>query len=219
MDDILHIETINFIKNEMCIEPEQYITRIVTYEKSIQKVFRGLGVYLTENDTDKNEWNDNYLCKVYALLDTHNITQGDLPNEYETADILIRSFARYKKWGLLELYCRAESDAWDPLPKISTSLYSHMDELNKEEFDKLPHELTIYRGTSYEEYKYCGYGSDSQYDGYGQSWTLDKQKAEYFAYELGEEKYEDTRRAVMKAKIDKKMFTPIYYQNKNVQLM
>ena len=196
MNNIFTVETINFIKNEMCINPEEYISKIQLYNERIQSVFKNLGIYLIESReiTDEFSIDDTYRLGAYSLLTSNGLDLSEVKNEFEIADIMIRAFSRYKRHGLLHLYTGAESDCWDPLPTITKSLYNEMEQWEQNIFDKFNNILTIYRGTSYQEYEsYI----------FSQSWTLDKDKAGYFAFQLGEDKYIGTERVVIEAKIGK----------------
>ncbi len=198
MDQILTYGAIDFIKNKMCIDPEEYISRMKKYDEHIKYVFKELVIHLLDQEQNFKDYSMHsaYIDKAYKILTNNGFNIDLVKEEFEVADIMIRAFSRYRKHGLLHLYTGAESDHWDPLPKITKSLYMEMQEWDKKEFDNFDNILMIYRGTSYLEY-------ENPEKDYSQSWTLDKEKAKYFAFELGEAKYINTDRVIIEAKIAK----------------
>ena len=192
MSNVFTPQTIYYIEKDMCIDSQKYIDKISQYEPSIQKKFTKLGTYLliTNIHANKDLREDPFNINAYMLLEKYDF---DFDCN-QTAENIIDSFSRYKKYGLLALYTGANSDLFDPLPRITTSLYLEMGDIEQREFNNFSDIITIYRGTSLIEY-------NSKI--YSQSWTLDKKIANDFAYKIGKSKYLDTERVIIKAEIYK----------------
>ncbi len=193
-------ETIDFMQNKMCINPQIYIDKISSFNGKSQMIFKELGALLQTTGLSPNmdiKSDPLYLEAYYIAQDKLN------KSEFEVAEVFIDSFMKFKKYGLLELYRLSESDIWFPLPIITFSLHHEMKNIDIEELDKKETVLTIYRGTSHEEFETKGKGYNGEYSRFSQSWTLSLDIAKKFAFELGKEKYRGTERVVMKAKINK----------------
>ncbi|TLP36214.1 hypothetical protein [Arcobacter arenosus] len=181
----------NFIINEMCVDVEVYQKRISLYSDGLDYIFEEVGDYLLNYEilTDREQFIED-VCK---FIDKYGVLSEET---YETLHILIRAFKIYKTGGLLELYLYNESESWEPLPKITKNLYHLMTESDKKTFNNLPDIVEIYRGTSIIE-------SEGNILDFGQSWSLDIEKARYFAYELEQEEDKNLDRIVLKCEVFK----------------
>lgn len=111
---------------------------------------------------------------------------------------------REKGEGLLSLFLFSESDSWEPLPKIKRNLYSEMRKEDQIYYDGLSNEVLLYRGTSIEEY---------ESGKFGQSWSLKKGIANYFAFDLSQEKDNCGVRIVIKTMVKKENIYAYSSQN------
>ena len=185
-------EVREYMTSKMGIDLKVYDDRITKYSLEHIELFKELGNYLLTkelDDTCESDFQDSSWEFVRKY--------GNLSEETEeTIHILIRAFKIYRFNGLLELYHYTETDDWEPLPIVSESIYSEMTDCDKKTFDAFPTHITIYRGTSEKE-------SNGSISNFGQSWTTDINKAEYFAFELEQAKDSGTMRVVLEAKISK----------------
>ncbi len=188
MESIFNKMTKAYMQNEMCLNIEVYENRINQFSYEFKEFFGKLGNLLLQTD-------DVAMLKKYTLLllEEFKIEESLHPKTYDTAVVLTNAFRSYKKGGLLALYHHTASDQWEELPVIRKSLYSEMRQSDQNVYNSLSEKVTIYRGTSFEEYE------SKQYS---QSWTMDINKAHEFAYDLGSrEKYNNSRRVVMENQI------------------
>ena len=118
--------------------------------------------------------------------------------EYYTFDSIRHAFISFKAGGIYNLYKHREAECWYPkvLIRNNMGISSNVDDLDSE--------ITIFRGTSKEEY-------DSAI--YSQSWTLYRKVAEEFAFKHYEnqEDYKTTSRIVLQTSISK---NHVYYYDK-----
>lgn len=198
--DIFNSKARNFFDNKMCIDRLIYEKRIAEYPESYYGYFRELGQFLIETNIDNPM---QFIDDSKKIQTKHNIV---LEEALETAHVLIHAVKlfREKNCGLLALFLFAESDSWEPLPKIRMSLYSEMIKEDQVFYDDFPDEITIYRGTSMEEYTSGKFG---------QSWTLSVDVANYFAFGLKQEKCNSHDRIVIKTQIQKEILYA--YSNQN----
>ncbi len=187
---IFDCKTKRFFENKMCIDISVYEDRIVTYSKNDFTFFGELGRFLVESDID----NPDFIEDSKKLQEQHSIKSEE---SIETAHVLtyaVKIF-REKDGGLLTSYLLTESEIWQPLPKIEKSLYDEMAAADQEIYNNLPNSnITIYRGTSLNEYESANFG---------QSWSLDKAQANHFAFNLQQEKDNCGARVILCAMIDK----------------
>ena len=179
-----------FFEKRMCIDISAYEDRIVKYSKNDFTFFGELGRFLVESDIGSPD----FIKDSAKLQARHNIKSEE---SIETAHVLTYAvkFFREIDGGLLASYVLIESENWQPLPKIEKSLYNEMHTADQEIYNNLPNSnITIYRGTSLDEYE-----SGS----FGQSWSLDKAQANLFAFNLQQEKDNCGVRVILSAMIDK----------------
>ena len=189
--NIFDYKTKVFFKNDMCINISIYEERIMKYSKEHVDYFRELGRFIIGYNIDNPM---QFIDESQKLQKKYKISSD---NSIETAHVLTHSVKlfREKGGGLLSLFLFSESDSWEPLPVIKKSLYSEMDEEDQIFYDNLPDKVMVYRGTSMKEY---------ETGKFGQSWTLDKSVAKYFAFKLTQEKDNSVGiRIVLKTCIDK----------------
>jgi L-rhamnose mutarotase len=189
--NIFDYKTKVFFKNDMCINISIYEERIMKYSKEHVDYFRELGQFIIEYNIDNPM---QFIDESQKLQKKYKISSD---NSIEIAHVLTYSVKlfREKGGGLLSLFLFSESDSWEPLPVIKKSLYSEMDEEDQIFYDNLPDKVMVYRGTSMKEY---------ETGKFGQSWTLDKSVAKYFAFKLTQEKDNSVGiRIVLKTCIDK----------------
>ena len=99
----------------------------------------------------------------------------------------------YPHENILNRYMLTNQRIGESLPLIKVLLFEYMRTEDIRYYEKLPDEVMIYRGTSLDEFK------GSVFD-VGQSWTLNKEVARFFAYD-----YYNTseNRCILKATINK----------------
>jgi len=98
---------------------------------------------------------------------------------------------KYEHENILDRYMLTNKLIGEDMPIITESLKKYMAKEDIEFLNALPSEVTIYRGTDLKELT-------SDY--YGQSWTLNKEVADFFAYKHYRT---DKNRCVIKATIKK----------------
>ena len=190
-----------FFKSNMCIDMAIYEKRIMQYSKEHIDYFRELGQFIIEYNIDNPM---QFIDDSQKLQKKYKISSED---SIETAHILTQAVKlfREKGGGLLSLFLFAEPDSWEPLPVIKKSLYSEMDKEDQIFYDNLPDKVIVYRGTSMAEY---------ETGNFGQSWTLDKSVARYFAFKLTQEKDDSIgMRVVLNTYIDKSSIYAYSRQN------
>ncbi len=202
--DIFNSKTRNFFDNEMCIDRLIYEKRIAAYPKEYYSYFGELGQFLIETKIDNPL---QFIDDAKEIQTKHKIV---LDEAFETAHVLMHAVKlfREKRGGLLSLFLFTESDSWEPLPEIRINLYSEMIKEDQVLYDAFPNEITVYRGTSMEEYASRKFG---------QSWTLSVGVANYFAFGLKQEKCNSHNRIVMKAQIQKEIL--FAYSNQNQETL
>jgi hypothetical protein len=119
-------------------------------------------------------------------------------NAMKIYDELYHALRSYVSEGLEGLYIHRAAECWYPKVIIKSIIG------DGNYIDELDDIITIYRGTSKDEF-------DSK--AYSQSWSLENTQAGNFAFihYIGHEKYLNTTRVVIEAKINKK---DIYYYRK-----
>jgi hypothetical protein len=184
-------KTIEYIENEMYTNYQVYKDRIDKYSHNNLDLFEEVGGYLLNcmiKDTD------DFIEEAWKFVNN----KGEFCDETnETLHIIIRAFRILKLNGLLDLYLYNESDSWEPIPVIKYNLLSQMDSRSIQTYNDFDETITIYRGTSIQE------GNSNPNDS-GQSWTINIDKARYFAYSLNQDKDKVKIRVVLECKIQKK---------------
>jgi len=102
---------------------------------------------------------------------------------------------KYPHENILQRYEMTNKLIGENMPLISESLIPYMSSEDIKIFNSLPYTVTIYRGTHLNELL------DENAD-YGQSWTLDKNIAEFFAFEHFNSNNKNNR-CIIKAEIKK----------------
>ena len=163
----------------------------------------------------------DYMLALKAPLEYGSILNNKKNNEYfrerlinfayekkideDTQESLIfnsicNAFVCFKKGGIYDLYKFLQAE--DPYLKMIIRVKI---EHEKNNIESLPEEIVIYRGTSKEEF-------DS--NKFGQSWTLDKNIADEFAFKhyAHQEGYKNTIRVILKTDFKK---SDVYFFNEN----
>jgi len=136
--------------------------------------------------------------ELYAFFKKFNFDDDSM--EHFIFDNIRHAFINYCQGGILEVYKHREAEGWYPKIIIDSNLGDRND------IERLNNEVVIYRGTSKDEYNSKTFG---------QSWTLDEEIANKFAFEHyeGQPDYENTTRVILKAKINKQHI--YYYKEEN----
>lgn len=206
--DVFSEEGKLFLKDKMCICLEDLNDKILNDAPDEKDFFKYLiDFFLTlKFPHDYNikleyyEGSDNrdFLEEQLAIfLSSKNLEEDT--NAMIIYNELYHSLRSYVGEGLVGLYIHRATECWYPKVIIKCIIGggNYIDEL-----DDI---IIIYRGTSKDEFE-SGV--------YGQSWSLEKTQAEEFAFihYKGHEKYLNTIRVVIEAKINKK---DIYYYRKS----
>lgn len=205
--DVFSKEGELFLKDKMCICLEDLNTKILNdafeekdFFKCLIDFFLKLEFpydYNNKLEYCEQEENRNFLQEnLERLFLTNNVEEDtNAMKIYEELYHALRSFVGE---GLEGLYIHRASEFWYPKVIIKSIMG------DKSFIDELDDIITIYRGTSQDEF-------ESRI--YGQSWSLEMTQAENFAFVhyKGYEKYLNTIRVVIEAKINKK---DIYYYRK-----
>ncbi len=144
-------------------------------------------------DKDQNRKDIN--SKIYDFLENCGLTEES--KEHFIFDNIRHAFINFKNGGLLELYQYREAEVW--YPKIVIDSFIGI----KEDIDKLDKTITVYRGTSKEEY---------ESENFGQSWSRDKEEAKKFAFKYykSQPNYKNTLRVILSIEILKESI--FYYK-------
>ena len=197
-----------YITNEMSICIDDLTYKILNDVPKNSLFFNDLFEYMIElelphsydldvsspiND-ENNEFLNNKLCDFFK-----NSGFDEKSLEYFIYDNIRHAFLHFKEGGILQMYQHREAEIWYPKVIIKKFLGIQTD------IDKLENKITVYRGTSREEY-------DSKK--YGQSWTLNENVAKEFAFihYSSQEDYQNTKRVLLSTVVDKKS---IFYYDKN----
>ena len=151
-----------------------------------------------ELDNSNNEDNNDYLNeKLFEFIKKYNIEEYS--PEYFIFDNLRHTFTNYCEGGVYLMHKYREAEGWYPKIIINKNIGTRID------INDLDIEVTIYRGTSKDEYNSKEFG---------QAWTIDKNIANEFAFihYSGQEDYQNTSRVVLKAEINR---NNIYYFNRD----
>lgn len=205
--DIFSEEGELFLKDKMCICLKDLNAKILDDASDEKDFFKCLiDFFLTlefpYNDNgnleyyERSENADFLLHQLEDFVSSKNLEEDT--NAMKIYDELHHALRSYVCEGLEGLYIHRAAECWYPKVIIKSIIGdgSYIDEL-----DDI---ITIYRGTSKYEF-------ESRV--YGQSWSLEKTQAENFAFVhyKGQEKYLNTIRVVIEAKINKE---DIYYYRK-----
>lgn len=196
----------DYLKNKMNIDLNHLFEEINKFpdDKSLIKEFLEILVSINlpykefelgDSEFYKNQEYFNEQCKKF--WDKNNINNEK--DGYYIFDNLRHSFYSYKFGGLIQLYERAEKEDWYPKIVINSFLGK------QEDIDLLDNEITIYRGTSFNEYE-SGI--------FSQSWSLDEDIARKFAFVhySGMINFSSTDRVLLKTVVNK---DSIFYYDKD----
>jgi hypothetical protein len=196
-----------FLKDKMCICLEDLNAKILRDALEEKDFFKCLIDFFLKlefpydynNKLEYCEGSDNrdFLEEQLAIfLSTKNLEEDT--NAMIIYNELHHALKSYVGEGLEGLYIHRAAECWYPKVIIKSIIG------DKSFINELDDIITIYRGTSQDEF-------ESRI--YGQSWSLEMTQAENFAFihYKGYEKYLNTIRVVIEAKINKK---DIYYYRK-----
>lgn len=175
-------EAEQFIGKEIGILTLWVSSHVMKSTDDVKDCFYKLGEVIIENVDNDPKVVDDFLdhCK--------------LDGKYKRLGEILSLYAwKYREFGLLELYTSCNPHQGEPMPHITRHLYDEMREEDKKVLDSFSNIVTVYRGTSLKEF---------EREEYGQSWTLSKEKAEFFAYHYNP-LYEGTERVVVSTEIFK----------------
>lgn len=188
------LEDLNNKINDDALEEKDFFKCLIDFFLTLEFPYD----YNNELDYYKGIDNSDFLQdKLATFLSNEKLKEDTkVMKIYEELHHALRS---YVSEGLEVLYIHRAAEYWYPKIIIKWIIG---DKIFIDELDDI---ITIYRGTSQDEF-------DSET--YGQSWTIEKSQAENFAFihYRGQEMYLNTIRIVLEAKINKK---DIYYYRKN----
>jgi hypothetical protein len=193
-------KTNSYLTNEICIDSEDLENKILkdinnhSFFNDLIEFMMNLELPNKYNSPLNKDKNQKYInIKFYHFLKDNKLTTKS--PEHFIFDNIRHAFINFKEGGVLQMYQYREAEVW--YPKIIIKNFIGI----AKDIDTLENNITIYRGTSQREY-------DS--NKFGQSWTLDKNVAEKFAFihYKGNELYKNTLRIVIQAEIKKEY---IYY--------
>ena len=205
--DVFSEEGKLFLKDKMCICLEDLNDKILNDAPDEKDFFKCLIDFFL---TLRFSYDDNGNLDYYERCENKDFLEDQIEifllsknlEEDTTAmkiyNELYFALRSYVHEGLEGLYIHRTAECWYPKIIIKSIMG------NRSFIDELDDIITIYRGTSKDEF-------DSKV--YGQSWSLEKTQAENFAFVhyKGQEKYLNTIRVVIEAKINKE---DIYYYRK-----
>lgn len=208
MKNIFTNEVINFISNEMKICVNDLTKKILSDVPKSSKFFNNLFEILI-NIRIPNEYDDNLISSnndknkefinrtLYDFLESNGFKEDS--DEHFIFDNIRHAFINFKQGGVLQMYQYREAEVWYPKVVIDSFLGK------QEDIDELEQTVTVYRGTSIDEYKSGRFG---------QSWTISKKIAEDFAFVhySSQQDYRNQERVVIKSEISKNI---ILHYDKN----
>lgn len=206
--DIFSEEGELFLKDKMCICLEDLNAKILNDASDEKDFFKCLiDFFITlkfpYDGNDNLEYyerdeNEDFLLDQLSIFLLSKGLEKDT-NAMKIYDELYHALRSYVSEGLEGLYIHRAAECWYPKVIIKSIIG------DRNYIDELDDIITIYRGTSKDEF-------DSK--AYSQSWSLEKTQAANFAFihYIGHEKYLNTTRVVIEAKINKK---DIYYYRKS----
>lgn len=199
-----------FISNDMCVDIDDLekiikeksgkrIPLFIEYIEYLKKI-EPYKAFTSDDDyenSENSEIRDDLNTKIIQFLEDRGIIEET--DEYYLADTLRHAFVNFKEGGLLGLYQGREAENWYPKVIVKTYLGERNTVLD------LNHVVTIFRGTSSDEFK------SKQFS---QSWTVDKSVALAFAFEHYEchMNYENTDRVILESEIEREN---IYYYDQS----
>ncbi len=205
--DVFSEEGELFLKDKMCICLEDLNDKILNDASDEKDFFKCLIDFFLILEfpydyNDKLEYyeqdeNEDFLQEqLETFLLRENLEEDT--NAMKIYNELYHALRSYVSEGLEGLWIHRAAECWYPKVIINSVIG---DGNYIEELDDI---ITIYRGTNKDEF-------ESKI--YGQSWSLEKTQAENFAFVhyKGQEKYLNTIRVVIEAKINKE---DIYYYRK-----
>jgi hypothetical protein len=196
-----------FLQDKMCICLKDLDAKILDDALEEKDFFKCLiDFFLTLNfpydynnklEYYEQEENRDYLQDQLSIFLLSKSLEEDT-NAMKIYDELYHALRSYVSEGLEGLYIHRAAECWYPKVIIKSIIG------DGNYIDELDDIITIYRGTSKDEF-------DSK--AYSQSWSLEKTQAGNFAFihYIGHKKYLNTTRVVIEAKINKK---DIYYYRK-----
>lgn len=197
-----------FLTNEMNICTEDLCTKIFNDFPHKFEFFNSLIDFIISlepplkyiDSSHSNNWTNRDFLNAKIMEFVENYDMNTESEEYIVFDSIRHAYIVFKEGGVLQLYKSREAECWYPKVVIRKNLGIAKD------IELLGDEVCIYRGTSRDEY---------ETHSFGQSWTLDEQIAEEFAFKhyIGQPNYQGTQRVVMKAKIKKEFI--YYYDNRD----
>ncbi len=207
MTNIFSDKASTYLLNNMCINLEDLNLKILIEAPNFIEFFKNLIDITINLDIPNNYFDINNLDMMYKydkiinsslmrLSKQYNIKENS--KEYFIFDELRHSFLLFKRSGLIGLWEGREAESW-----YSKIIIKKVLEPN--DIHLLDSKITIFRGTSKEEY---------ESKRFGQPWTLDIIVAEKFAFThyAGQEDHKDTLRVILKTSINRKY---IYYYSKD----
>ena len=204
-NNILSIKSQEFLKNQMHISTSDLIIHIVNNISNSNSLVSDFIeffielqlpyiIYSNHVGAIENIKNKTYLNQKFDdYIKKYNIGSKDY--EYKIIDLLRHAFINFREGGILQLYQGRETEGW--YPKVICDEYIGIEE----HIDELDDEITIYRGTTIDEF---------ESKEYGQSWTLDEKIATRFP--LSNYESADNERIVLKTNIHK---DAIYFYDKH----
>ncbi len=200
MKSIFSVNGETFLKDQMNIDVDDLTNKILNDVPNSISLFQSLidfistitlpYTYTSEMGSFNNIKNEDFINKELSrFYEKYKIT--DTVAEYNLFDSVRHAFLLYSSGGIYDLFKHRETEEWYPKVIIRKNIGS------REDIDVLNDKITVYRGTSKDEYESCQFS---------QSWTTDKGIANDFAFYryVGLPKYANTLRALVEAKINKK---------------
>lgn len=188
-----------FLENKMCIDIKDLNEKILTdapeeisFFKDMIDSYLEVNFFTTEDilkDSKKSKENETKFESNLKYEDSISKLKA-FPNAIKIYEELYHALRSYTKGSLKELWYQREASGWYPKVIINRN-FGTRDEINA-----LDNEVTIYRGTSEEEFKSKNFG---------QAWSIDQNIAHEFAFTYYKKfpKYLNTNRIIIQAKIKK----------------
>jgi hypothetical protein len=189
----------SFLRDELCICLDDLANKILTDAPQETKFFKDmLDYYLTikfpyDMNSNLNEFEIEENSIVFESELTSFYDGNELEDDSKASPIdeeLYHVLRSYSKKGLSGVWYYREASLWYPKIIITKNFGS------RDIVDSLDDIVTIYRGTSQEEF---------ESNKFGQAWSLKKNIANKFAFTHYKESdnYKDTLRVVIQAQISK----------------
>ncbi len=209
MKNIFSSKSSEYLTNEMCICIDDLNHKILSNIPGNYMFFKNLVDFMMDIEVPyeyevnilrsyNNTKNREFINKqFYNFLATNGLNEES--KEHFIFDNIRHAFINFKQGGVLNMYQYREAEVWYPKIIINKFIGS------KDDISELDNEITIYRGTSKEEFISGKFG---------QSWSINKKVAFEFAYVhyKSHENYLGTSRVLLETKVKKEL---IYYFDKN----